>query len=169
MPQLDELNHRIYSIYVDGVLKVISIQKILHNEILFIIEELSLVEKDVTVIKELWKDFAEKLQQSIQTHLYLIKDVTESTNYGIYSLLVNLERVEFDMMMLRYPHRKDSINKTGIKKQHEGIVKRIADISNSFNYIKVEDKLIRKAIFNRIETLWENNEEYEKYAENLKY
>ncbi|PKC70238.1 hypothetical protein RhiirA1_502071 [Rhizophagus irregularis] len=166
MPKLDQLNHRIYSIYVDGVLKVIHIQKILYNEILFIIEELSLVEKNVTDIKELWKDFAEKLQQSIQDHLFIIKDVTKSTNYGIHSFLVNLEMIEFDMMMLKYPHKRNFISKAEIKKQHEGVVKRIADISKSFDYINVEEEP-RKVIYNRIETLWENNEKFEK--ENLKY
>jgi hypothetical protein len=54
MPKLDQLNRRIYSIYVDGVLKVINIQKILHNENLFIIKELSFSRKNVTDIKELW-------------------------------------------------------------------------------------------------------------------
>lgn len=166
MPKLDQLNHRIYSIYVDGVLKVINIQKILYNEILLIIEELSLVEKNGTEIKELWKDFAEKLQQSIQDHLCIIKDVTKSTNYGIHSFLVNLEMIEFDMMMLKYPHKRNFISKAEIKKQHEGIVKRIADISKSFDYINVEEEP-RKVIYNRIETLWENNEKFEK--ENLKY
>jgi hypothetical protein len=64
----------------------------------------------------------------------------------MHSFLVNLEIVEFDMMMLKYPHKKNLISKAGIKKQHEGIVKRIADISKSFESTIVMQIICRTVI-----------------------
>ncbi|PKC57922.1 hypothetical protein RhiirA1_541364 [Rhizophagus irregularis] len=150
-----QLDHKVYSIYVDGVLKVIDIQKILHDEILFIIQELSLVTKDVTTIKELWKKFDEILKQSIQNHLRLIKDVAKSTDYGSYSLLVNVEILECDFIMLRNPYSNNSIDKAEIIKKCEDIKRNIKDISENSSYVNAEEKF-KKSILDRLDKLWDN-------------
>jgi hypothetical protein len=55
-------------------LEIIKIQKFLYDEILFIIREISkkgsitVVDKDIISIKEVWENFAERLQKSIQNH-----------------------------------------------------------------------------------------------------
>jgi hypothetical protein len=145
-------------------LKIIKIQKILYDEVLYIIEILlSLVTENVSIIKGLWESFAESLQQSIEKHLNTISKATE-TNYGKYSLLVKIEIVDFDMIMLKYPYKKNFISKTRIMKQCEGIKRKIKDISKSYSSINVEEEFK-----NDIEKLWEKYDEVEKYAENLEY
>ncbi|CAB4391624.1 unnamed protein product [Rhizophagus irregularis] len=150
-----QLDHKVHSIYVDGVLKVIDIQKILHDEILFIIQELSLVTKDVTIIKDLWKNFDEKLKQSIQDHLRLIKDAAKSTDYDSNSLLVNVGILECDFIMLRNPHSENFNGKADIIKKCEDIKRNIKDISESSSYVNAEAKF-KKSILDRLDKLWYN-------------
>jgi hypothetical protein len=136
-------------------LKVIDIQKILHDEILFIIQELSLVTKDVTIIKELWRNFDEILKQSIQNHLRLIKDVAKSTDYGSYSLLVNVGILECDFIMLRNPRSENFNDKAGIIKKCEDIKRNIKNISESSSYVNAEEEF-KKGILDRLDKLWGN-------------
>ncbi|GES84016.1 P-loop containing nucleoside triphosphate hydrolase protein [Rhizophagus clarus] len=161
---MSQLDHAIYLIYLDGILKIISIQKTLYDEILFIINVLSSVSEDIANIKELWKNFAESLQQTIRKHLNLISIASESSNYGKYSLLVKIEIVEFDMIVLGYPHKNNFISKAEIIKQCKGIKERIANIYKSYSDSNAEEELS-----NRLDKLWKNYEEIENYAENLKY
>jgi hypothetical protein len=150
---MQQLDHRIHLIYLDGVLKIINIQKILHYEILFIIQVLSSVTKDVTTIKGLWKDFNEKLKQSIQNHLRLIEDAARSNDYGRYSLLANVEILEFDLIKLR--NSENFIDRLGTREKCEDIKRNIKDISNSPTYTNADGGL-RNNILNRLEKLWNN-------------
>src|SRR2546430_5433587 len=96
IPQVD---HRIY---LDAFFEVINIQKVLLHEILFIIQEISkestfMISDDFMSIEEVWKIFAERLQLSIQKHLYKISEVAASTHYDRHLLLVGVDILEFDL------------------------------------------------------------------------
>ncbi|GBC08311.1 hypothetical protein RclHR1_08010001 [Rhizophagus clarus] len=149
LPFISELDQRIHLIYLDGVLKIINIQKLLYDEILFVIQELSSITKDVTNIKDLWKGFAERLQKSIQTHLCLIKNVAESTDYGKYSLLAKVEILEFDFTMLR----NSPNDYASIMRKRDDIERTITNITNSSNFINVEGEF-KKGIQDRLIRLW---------------
>ncbi|PKY62999.1 hypothetical protein RhiirA4_490620, partial [Rhizophagus irregularis] len=114
---------------------------------------LSLVTKDVTIIKDLWKNFDEKLKQSIQDHLRLIKDAVKSTDYDSNSLLVNVGILECDFIMLRNPHSENFNGKADIIKKCEDIKRNIKDISESSSYVNAEAKF-KKSILDRLDKLW---------------
>jgi hypothetical protein len=63
-------------IYLDAFFEIINIQKILYHKILFMIQGLPkeatsglVVKENVLSVKEVWKQFIERVQLTIQNHL----------------------------------------------------------------------------------------------------
>ncbi|RIA89999.1 hypothetical protein C1645_805971 [Glomus cerebriforme] len=165
-------------IYLDTFLEIINIQKILYHEILTIIKELpkesrplAIKDEGVMSIKEAWKNFAERIQLSIQRHLYTIREVAESTHYGRHLLLVSIEILEFDLKMLTYQLKNprngsfvDRALQARMIRKCEDIKKRTAEITKSYKHISAEEP--ESDIYTRLETLWENCNKVETCAEN---
>ncbi|GBB94416.1 hypothetical protein RclHR1_02350015 [Rhizophagus clarus] len=176
IPQMDQ------RIYLDAFFEIINIQKILHQEILFIIQELSKepTPTDVTIentinIKEVWKKFIEKLQHSIQVHLNAIGEIAVFINYDRYLLLVNVEILEFDLKLLTYQLRFPSDESVDvdikelqerIREKCEDIKKRITNIIESQRYKDSEEEF-KNDVHARLVNLLENCNEIENYDVNL--
>src|SRR5205085_3647528 len=77
IPQIDR------RIYLDTNFEIINIQKIIFDEILFIIQEISKesTSNDPINIKGGWSKLAESLQHSIQNNLNNMRKVAESCHY----------------------------------------------------------------------------------------
>jgi hypothetical protein len=146
-------------IYLDAVFEIINIQKILHHEISFIVDTF----EHKLNIKEVWKSFAQRLQQTIQQHLYAIREVAESANFGRYFLLVNVEILEFDLKMIAYQIRHqyngvniDNATQKRTKKKCEGIRERTVEViknirANTDN--EIEESEFKSDIYRRLEKL----------------
>ncbi|CAB4484431.1 unnamed protein product [Rhizophagus irregularis] len=178
IPQVDR------RIYLDAFFEIINIQKILHHEILFIIQELSkeitsfiiisAENENVLSIKEVWKNFIERLQLSIQNHLNTIREVAESTHYGRHLLLVDVEILDFDLKLLRYqlrfpPNGSSVVGRAlqeRITEKCENIRERIANIIDSQRY-KNSEEGFRDGLYKRLANLLENCNEVENCAMNL--
>jgi hypothetical protein len=173
IPQVDR------RIYLDTFFEIVNIQKVLHHEILFIIQELSKgitpdTIENVSSIKEVWKNFIKRLQISIQKHLNTIREIAESTQYGRHLLLVDVELLEFDLSLLKYqlrfpPNRNGIIDKVlqdSITRNCMEIKTRIVRIANSDRHQK-SDKEFKKSIRMRLESLLESCNEVENCAVNL--
>ncbi|CAG8591908.1 3194_t:CDS:10 [Funneliformis mosseae] len=173
IPQVDN------RIYLDTLFEMINIQKIQFHEVLFIIQEISKKQINLTLensvnIKDVWKKFAERLQTSIQDQLITFKGIAESTHYGRHLLLVNVEILEFDLKMimyqLRYPPNEsgvvDKALRTKIIENCERIKESIADILKSEGYNNAEETL-KSGIHVRLENLSNKCDEVVICAENL--
>jgi hypothetical protein len=160
IPQVDR------RIYLDAFFQIVNIQKILHHEILFIIQELSKESKEV------WKNFIERLQSSIQEHLNTIRKVAESTHYGRHLLLVDVEILEFDLKLLEYQLRfppNGIVSKAlqdKITEKCKDIKERIIIIIGSQRYENSEEGF-KNDIHKRLRNLSKNCHEVEDYAHNL--
>ncbi|GBC46709.1 uncharacterized protein OCT59_017758 [Rhizophagus irregularis] len=170
-------------IYLDAFFEIINIQKILHREILFIIQELSkestptasIIENTLS-IKEVWKKFIERLQFSIYDHLNTIGEIAESTHYSRHLLLVNVEILEFDLKLLTYKLRFPSNESTDfddtkalqerITEKCKDIKKRIINIIESQRYKNTEEEF-KNDIHSRLVNLVENCNEIENWDVNL--
>jgi hypothetical protein len=132
---------------LDAFFEIINIQKILHHEILFIIQELSkesnaIVVENTMSIKEVWMNFIERLQLSIQKHLNTIREIAESTHYGRHLLFVDVEILDFDLKLLKYQLRFPPNGSNVISKELqerttekcEDIKKRIINVIESQRY-----------------------------------
>ncbi|RIA80711.1 hypothetical protein C1645_866307 [Glomus cerebriforme] len=163
---LPRINRRIY---LDAFLEIINIQKILYHEILIIIEIVSREsrneDKDFISIKNVWKNFAESLQNSIQKHLYTIREVAKSTHYGRNLLLTNVEILELDLKMLTFQLKYQTngiIINNALKKCTE-IKKSIVDIVKNDEY-KKNKKEFKTGVYKRLQYLWRD---CNKIVENL--
>jgi len=112
-------------------------------------------------IKEVWKNFAERLQHSIQTHLYTMREVAESTHHGRHLLLVNVEILEFDLKMLAYqliyPYNGMFIDKA----LQARIIRKCEDIKNTAEIYRINngnsaDEEFKDGIYKRLNNLREN-------------
>ncbi|GES93124.1 P-loop containing nucleoside triphosphate hydrolase protein [Rhizophagus clarus] len=168
-------------IYLDAFFEIINIQKFLHHEILFIIQELSkestpsgITIENTLNIKEVWMKFIEKLQLSIKNHLNTIRETAESTHYGRHLLLADVEISDFDLKLLKYqlrfPPDGNNIVSRALQKRItekcEDIKKCIADIIESQRF-KNSDEEFRNSIRTRLVSLLENCNEVEECAVNL--
>ncbi|CAG8518815.1 4362_t:CDS:10 [Funneliformis mosseae] len=82
-------------IYLDTLFEMVNLQKVLFNEILFIIQKIMKAERPIaTRVEEVWKKFGERLLLTIEKHLNTIQVVAKSTRYGRHLLLVNVEILE---------------------------------------------------------------------------
>ncbi|PKY21705.1 hypothetical protein RhiirB3_525223 [Rhizophagus irregularis] len=176
IPQVDR------RIYLDAFFVIIYIQKIIHNEILFIIQEVlkestptATINENTLSIKEIWKKFIERLQSSIKNHLNTIREIAESTLYSRHLLLVNIEILEFDLKLLIYQLRFSSNESTNddaedlqerITEKREDIKKRIENILESQGYKDSEEKF-KNNIHARLVNLLENCNEIENCDLNL--
>jgi hypothetical protein len=176
IPQVDR------RIYLDAFFVIIYIQKIMHNEILFIIQEVlkestptATINENTLSIKEIWKKFIERLQFSIKNHLNTIGEIAESTLYNRHLLLVNIEILEFDLKLLIYQLRfspNESTNDDAedlqerITEKREDIKKRIENILESQGYKDSEEKF-KNNIHARLVNLLENCNEIENCDLNL--
>jgi len=139
--------------YLDAFFEIINIQKILFYETLFIIEEVprrsifSYIFQSGIEVKDTWKKFAERLQQTIQSHLNTIREVAESLHYGRHLLLAKVEMLESDVNMLifqlKYPPDGvkvvDVYKKLKIKQKCEEIKQQlIPNIKMSDEYLYVD-------------------------------
>jgi hypothetical protein len=167
-------------IYLDALFEIVNIQKILHCEILFIIQELSneststasIIENTLS-IKEVWKKFIERLQFSIYDHLNTIGEIAESTHYTRHLLLVNVEILEFDLKLLTYKLRFPPTDfddtkalQERITEKCEDIKKRIINIIESQRYKSTEEEF-KDDIHSRLVNLLENCNEIENWDVNL--
>ncbi|GBC01063.1 hypothetical protein RclHR1_04050006 [Rhizophagus clarus] len=175
IPQVDR------RIYLDTFFEIINIQKILHHEILFIIQELSkeltpttMLVENVISIREVWRNFIGRLQRSIQGHLNTIREIAESTHYGRHLLLVDIEILEFDLILLRYQLRFPT-NRNGIidkplqnriTRGCNDIKSRIMSIANNYRRKNFEMEF-KKDIHQRLTSLLESCKEVEACAVNL--
>lgn len=176
IPQVDR------RIYLNAFFVIIYIQKIIHNEILFIIQEVlkestptATINENTLSIKEIWKKFIERLQSSIKNHLNTIREIAESTLYSRHLLLVNIEILEFDLKLLIYQLRfspNESTNDNAedlqekITEKRKDIKKRIENILESQRYKDSEEKF-KNNIHARLENLLENCNEIENCDLNL--
>jgi hypothetical protein len=184
-------------IFLDAFFEIVNIQKILHEEILFIIQVLSEESTPTTVvvnvtnktlsIKEFWKKFIEKLQFSIQNHLNTIREIAESTHYGRHLLLVEVEMIEFDLKLLIYQIRFPPSNiDTGVLQEEiikkcKDIKKRVINIIESQRFKNTEGEFkndiytrfknteeeFKNNIYTRLVNLLENCNEVESINEDL--
>ncbi|PKC03010.1 hypothetical protein RhiirA5_452565 [Rhizophagus irregularis] len=176
IPQVDR------RIYLDAFFEIINIQKILHHEILFIIQELleESTQNDMVIdhtlsIKEVWKGFIKRLQSSIQKHLNTIKEVAESTHYGRHLFLADVEILEFDFKLLKYQIKVAPTDKNGhiSWKLQEEITEKCKDIKNRIeviiesNRFKDSEREFKNSIHKRLLDLLENCNEVEEFAINL--
>ncbi|RGB37018.1 hypothetical protein C1646_66236 [Rhizophagus diaphanus] len=170
-------------IYLDAFFEIVNIQKILHREILFIIQELSkestptatIIENTLS-IKEVWKKFIERLQFSIYDHLNTIGEIAESTHYSRHLLLVNVEILEFDLKLLTYkvrfpPNESTDFDDTKaiqerITEKCEDIKKRIMNLIESQRYKNSEEEF-KNDIHLRLVNLLEYCNEIENWDVNL--
>ncbi|CAB5387849.1 unnamed protein product [Rhizophagus irregularis] len=176
IPQVDR------RIYLDAFFEIVNVQKILHREILFIIQELSkestptaTVIENTLSIKEVWKKFIERLQLSINNHLNTIGEIAESTHYGRHLLLVNVEILEFDLILFTYqlrfsPNESTDIDDTKslqerITEKCEDIKKRIVNIIESQRYKNSEEEF-KSDIHARLVNLLENCNDIENWDVN---
>jgi hypothetical protein len=157
-------------IYLDAFFEIVNIQKILHNEILFIIQELSkestptvsigTIVKNTLNTKEVWMKFIERLQYAIYNHLNTIREIAESTHYGRHLLLVDVEILEFDLKLLTYqlrfpPNGSTEDLQERITEKCEDIKKRIENIIESQRYKNSEEEF-KSYIHGRLIDLLEN-------------
>ncbi|CAG8485482.1 12101_t:CDS:10 [Funneliformis mosseae] len=124
-------------IYLDTLFEIVNLQKFLFNETLFIIQEISKTEKPIaTRIKEVWYQFAENLQLSIQKHLNTIQEVAVSAYYNRHLLLINVEMLELELnkiiYQLKYSPKVPRINVTKICRI---VRKEIVNICKHYEYI----------------------------------
>ncbi|PKY55180.1 P-loop containing nucleoside triphosphate hydrolase protein [Rhizophagus irregularis] len=150
-------------IYLDAVFEMINVQKILYGEILFIIHTF---ESEFNMREEIWITFAQRLQQTIQQHLYAIREAAELANYGRYFLLVNVEILELDLKMIAYQLRYqqndtliDNATQKRTKKKCEGIKERTVEVCKNYranDNNEIEGRAFKSDIYKRLEILWEN-------------
>ncbi|GBC02767.1 hypothetical protein RclHR1_04800007 [Rhizophagus clarus] len=175
VPQMD---HRIY---LDAFFEIITIQKILYHEILFIIQNTKPSHSPALLIrivkykeqKERWKKFAEKLQISIQGHLYTIRQIAESSRYGRHCLLANVEIIELRTSMLKlqlkYPPDEvvDKTLQTYTIEKCEETKKTIVNMIEYCTNNNVE-KEFKDFIFKKLDDLQKECDEIQVCAENLR-
>ncbi|GBB88735.1 hypothetical protein RclHR1_15310002 [Rhizophagus clarus] len=165
-------------IYLDAFFVIVNIQKILYNEVLFIIQELSkkstsspvVIIENTLSIEVVWKKFIERLQISIRNHLNAIREIAESTHYGRHLLLANVEILEFDLKLLTYQLRFSPNGNTdfqeNIIEKVKDIKKCIANIIESQRYKNSEEEF-KNNIHARLANLLEDCNEVENCDVNL--